>query len=45
MVFPHKVKRPLEGLRILCLRWRKKKVINGMFKWLGDKYGGFDSTC
>ena len=41
---PHKVKKYLEGLHVLCIRWWKRKVIHGMFDWLGDKYGGFDRT-
>ena len=44
LVLSHKVKRYLEGLLVLCLgRW-KRKVIHGMFKWLGGNYEGFDST-
>ena len=30
LVLPHKVKISLEGLRMLCLRWWKSKVIYGM---------------
>ena len=41
LALTHKMKRSIEGLRVLCLRWWKRKVIHGMFKWLGDKYGGF----
>ena len=41
-MLPHKVKIYLEGLRVICFRWWKRKVIHGMFKWLRDKYGGFD---
>ena len=41
LALTHKVKRSIEGLRVLYLRWWKRKVIHGMFKWLGYKYGGF----
>ena len=44
LVLPHKVKISLEGLRVLCLRWWKRKVIHGMFKWILCKYGSFDRT-
>ena len=44
LVLPHKVKRPIEGLHVLCRRLWKIKVIHGMFKCLGDKYGVFDRT-
>ena len=39
-VLPYKLKRSIEGLRVLCLRWWNRKVIRGMFKWVEDKYGG-----
>ena len=42
LVLPHKVKISLEGFSVLCLRLWKRKVIHGMFNWLGDKYGGFN---
>ena len=44
LVLPHKVRIYIEGLRVLYLRWWKRKVIRGMFKWLGYKYGGFYRT-
>ena len=44
MVLPHKVKISIEGLRVLYLRWWKRKGICGMFKWLEDKYGVFEGT-
>ena len=44
MVLLHKVKIFLEGLRVLCLKWCRRKVICGVFKWLGDKYGVFYRT-
>ena len=44
LVLSHKVKRLLEGLRMLCLRWCKRKVIHGMFKCIGDNYVGFYRT-
>ena len=44
LVLPNKVKRSLEGLNMLCLRWRKRKFIYSMFKWLEEKYGGFVRT-
>ena len=43
-VSPKKLKRIIEGMRLLYLRWWKKKVIQGMFMWLEYKYGGFKST-
>ena len=44
LVLLHKVKRYIEGLHVLCLRWWKRKVIRGVFKRLWDKCGGFDRT-
>ena len=44
MVLLQKVKISLEELHVLCLRWRKRKFLHGMFKWLGGKYGGFYRT-
>ena len=44
LVLLKKVKRYLEGLCVICIRWWKSKVIRGMFKWIGDKYGGFFRT-
>ena len=44
LVLPHKVRRNLEGLRVLCIRWWKRKVVRGMFKWIGGKYGNFYRT-
>ena len=44
LVLPHKVKISLEGLRVLCLRWWKRKVVCGVFKWIGGKYGVFFGT-
>ena len=41
MVLTQKVKGYLEGLRVICLRYWKRKAVHGVFKWLGDKYGGF----
>ena len=41
LVLPQKVNRYLEELHMLCIRWWKRKVIRGMFKWIEDKYGGF----
>ena len=38
-MLPQKVKRYLEGLHMLCIRWWKRKVIHGMFKWLGKSMG------
>ena len=43
-VLPHKAKRSLEGLGMLYLRLWKRKVIHGMFKVRGEKYGVFDRT-
>ena len=40
LVLPNKFNRCLEGLRALCIRWWKRKVIRGMFKFIDDKYGG-----
>ena len=34
LVSLQKVKIYLDGIRVLCLRWWKKKVIHGMFRWL-----------
>ena len=42
LVLSQKVKRSLEGLCMIYLRWWKSKVVCGMFKWIGDKYRGFD---
>ena len=44
LVSPHKVKRYLEGLRVLCLGCWKRKGIHGFLKLLGGKYGVFDRT-
>ena len=44
LVLPHKVKRYLEGLRLIYLSWWKRKVILGIFKWLDKKYGGIYRT-
>ena len=44
LVLPHKVNIYIKGFRVLYLRWWKRKVIRGMFKWLGYKYGGFYRT-
>ena len=44
LVLPQKLKIFLEGLRVLCIRWWERKAIHGMFKWIWDKYGGFDGT-
>ena len=44
LVLPHKVKRSLEGFLVLCLRWWKRNVIHDVFKWLRDKYGGYNRT-
>ena len=44
LVLLQRVKRSLEGLCVLCLRWWKGKVKRGIFKWLEDEYGGFNST-
>ena len=38
LVLPHKVKRSIEGLHVLCIRWWNRKVIRGMLQWLGDNY-------
>ena len=44
MVLPQKVKRSLEGFIKIYLRWWKRKVIRGMFKYLEENYGGFERT-
>ena len=44
LVLPHKVKIFIEGLRKLCLRWWKSKVIHGIFEWIGGRCGVFYST-
>ena len=44
LVLPHKRKISLEEFRVLCLRWWNRKVIPGMFKWIGEIYGKFEST-
>ena len=44
LVLPHKVKRSHEGLCVLCIMWSKRKVVHGIFNWLEENYGGFDST-
>ena len=43
-VLPQKIKRSLEGLHVICLRWWKMKFIHGMFKGLEDKYGVLEMT-
>ena len=42
LVLPHKVKISLEGLHVLCLKWGNRNFICGTFKFLEDKYGGFN---
>ena len=44
MVLSHKVKRYPEGFRVICLRWWKRKVVCGVFKWIGGKCGVFVGT-
>ena len=44
LVLPHKVNKFIEGLRMLCLRWLKRKVISGMFRWIGGKNGTYYRT-
>ena len=44
LVLPQKVNISLEGLHVLCLRWWKRKVVYGMFRWLEGKYRGFNRT-
>ena len=44
LVLPKKVKISIEGLRVLCIMWWKRKFICGMFRLIKDQYGGFDIT-
>ena len=43
-VLPERVKHALSVIRLLLLKWWKRKVTRGMFDFLEGKYGGIEST-
>ena len=44
LVLPQKIKIYLEWFRVFCLRWLKKEVIRGLFKWIEYTYEVFKRT-
>ena len=44
LIPPRRMEIDLEGIRVLYIRWRKRKITKRLFKFLEEKFGGFPMT-